>query len=78
MVMNMGRKTQFGEIHKSGGRSVDAQSGRENLDGLTGILKRDAAEARIASILNRKETKSKAMHLFHMDLCCRAARCWLV
>lgn len=69
MVMNMGRKTQFGEIHKSGGRSVDTQSGRENLDGLTGILKRDAAEARIDSILNRKQ--GGALFLCDVDCLCK-------
>ena len=38
-----------------GGKTKNEQPEAENLDSLTGILKKDIAEARIASMMNRKQ-----------------------
>lgn len=53
--MSMRWKVQSGEIRKLNEKMGDGQSERETLDSLTGILKKDVAETRITSILNRKQ-----------------------
>lgn len=54
MGMSMRWKVQSGEMHKLSERIGDGQSEREMLDSLTGILKKDAAETKITSMMNRK------------------------
>lgn len=51
----MRRETQPDGAGKLSRRADTTQPGKEQLDSLTGILKRDAAEARIASILDRRQ-----------------------
>ena len=48
-------KTQSGEMYKLNGKIGNGQSEADNLDNLTGLLKKDVAEARIASMMNRKQ-----------------------
>lgn len=62
--MNMEEKTQSEQLRKSGKRSDGKKPGAEERDSLTGILKKNIAEARIASGLNR----NRAGTLFLCDV----------
>lgn len=55
MGMGIKWKAQSGEISKRGGRIGDGQPEREKVDSLTGVLKKDIAEARIATMLSKKQ-----------------------
>ncbi len=52
--MDMKWKTQFGGMSKLRGKMRDDRPETENLDSLTGLLKKDAAKERIASLIKRK------------------------
>lgn len=53
--MSMKWKTQSGEMRKLGGKARNGWSETENLDSLTGLLKKDVAEERIASLIKRRQ-----------------------
>lgn len=53
--MGMRWKTQSGEMRKLGGRIRNEQMDAEDLDSLTGLLKKDLAEEKIISMIKKKQ-----------------------